>query len=159
MKNLFDIKVDLSSYNICICSRHICFYIKYISVHPLLWMNVMLDFMCMVYAELFKTGSKRTIQNKNVFLRRESNQRPLAFHRVPLTTRLSGLLTTLLVLFLIIFFLSYFSLQQIFSNYFSVISQPILIKFDTFVVIVCDNFMWIRLGVGTWCCPKVYYAL
>ena len=30
--------------------RHICFNIKSISVHPLLWMNVMLDFICMVFA-------------------------------------------------------------------------------------------------------------
>ena len=28
--------------------RYICFNIKSISVHPLLWMNVMLDFICMV---------------------------------------------------------------------------------------------------------------
>ena len=30
--------------------RHICFNIKSISVHPLHWMNVMLDFICMVFA-------------------------------------------------------------------------------------------------------------
>ena len=30
--------------------RHICFNIKSISVHPLLWMSVMLDFICMVFA-------------------------------------------------------------------------------------------------------------
>ena len=30
--------------------RHICFNIKSISVHPLLWMNVMHDFICMVFA-------------------------------------------------------------------------------------------------------------
>ena len=30
--------------------RHFCFNIKSISVHPLLWMNVMLDFICMVFA-------------------------------------------------------------------------------------------------------------
>ena len=29
--------------------RHFCFNIKSISVHPLLWMNVMLDFICMVF--------------------------------------------------------------------------------------------------------------
>ena len=33
-----------------------------------------------------------------------------------------------------IIILSYFSLQQIFSNGFSVISQPILIKFGTLIV-------------------------
>ena len=32
--------------------RHICFNIKSIPVHPLLWMNVMLDFICMVFAEM-----------------------------------------------------------------------------------------------------------
>ena len=74
--------------------RYICFNIKSISVHPLLWMNVMLDFICMVFAELLSTGYKRKIQNDKVCLRRESNQRPLAIQRVPLTTRLSGLLTT-----------------------------------------------------------------
>ena len=30
--------------------RHFCFNIKSISVHLLLWMNVMLDFICMVFA-------------------------------------------------------------------------------------------------------------
>ena len=30
--------------------RHFCFNIKSISVHPLLWMNVMVDFICMVFA-------------------------------------------------------------------------------------------------------------
>ena len=30
--------------------RHFCFNIKSISVDPLLWMNVMLDFICMVFA-------------------------------------------------------------------------------------------------------------
>ena len=74
--------------------RHICLNIKFISVHPLLWMNFMLDFMCMVFAELLSMGYKRKIQNDKVCLRRESNQRHLAFQRVPLTTRLSGLLTT-----------------------------------------------------------------
>ena len=72
--------------------RHICFDIKSISVHQLLWMNVMLDFIYMVLAELLSTGYKRKIQNDNVCRRRESNQRPLAFQRVPLTTQLSGLL-------------------------------------------------------------------
>ena len=32
--------------------RHICFNIKSIPVHPLLWMNVMLDFICMVFTEM-----------------------------------------------------------------------------------------------------------
>ena len=32
--------------------RHICFNIKSIPVHPLLWMNVMLDFIYMVFAEM-----------------------------------------------------------------------------------------------------------
>ena len=35
----------------------------------------MLDFIYMVFAELLSTGSKRKIQNDNVCLRRESNQR------------------------------------------------------------------------------------
>ena len=35
--------------------RHICFNIKSISVHPLLWMNVMLDFICMVFAGMWTT--------------------------------------------------------------------------------------------------------
>ena len=65
------------------------FYIgfKSISVHPLLWMNVILDFICMVFAELLSTGYKRIskIQNYVVCLRRESNQRPLTLQRVPLT--------------------------------------------------------------------------
>ena len=37
--------------------------------------------------------------------------------------------SSLVLLFFLSFFLSYFSLQQIFSNGFSVISQPISIKF------------------------------
>ena len=55
--------------------RHIYFYIKSISVHPLLWMNVMLDFICMIFAELWSTESKSKIQNYDVCLRRDSNQR------------------------------------------------------------------------------------
>ena len=74
--------------------RHICFNIKSIHVHPLLWMNVMLGFICLVFAELLSTGYNRKIQNDNVCPRRESNHRPLAFQRVPLTTRLAGLLKT-----------------------------------------------------------------
>ena len=35
--------------------RHFCFNIKSISVHPLLWMNVMLDFICMVFAGMWTT--------------------------------------------------------------------------------------------------------
>ena len=54
----------------------------------------MLDFIRMVFAELLSTGCKRKIQNDNLCIRRESNQRPLAFQRVALTTRLSGLLKT-----------------------------------------------------------------
>ena len=75
--------------------RHICFNIKSISVHHLLWMNVMLDFICMIFAELWSTESKRKIQNDNVCLHRDSNQRPLALQRDTLTTQLSGQITTL----------------------------------------------------------------
>ena len=39
-------------------------------------------------------NGKRKVQNENMCLRRESNQRPLAFQRVALTTWLSGQLTT-----------------------------------------------------------------
>ena len=35
--------------------RHFCFNIKSISVHPLLWMNVMLDFICMLFAGMRTT--------------------------------------------------------------------------------------------------------
>ena len=35
--------------------RHFCFNIKSFSVHPLLWMNVMLDFICMVFAGMWTT--------------------------------------------------------------------------------------------------------
>ena len=54
----------------------------------------MLDFICMVFAELLSTEYERRIQNDNLCLRRESNQRPLVFQHGLLTTRLSGLLTT-----------------------------------------------------------------
>ena len=37
--------------------RHFCFNIKSFSVHPLLWMNVMLDFICMVFAGMWTTFS------------------------------------------------------------------------------------------------------
>ena len=74
--------------------RHICFNIKSISVNPLLWMNVMLDFICMVFAGMLTMFRQRKFQNDNVCLRRESNPRSLAFQRVPLTTRLSGEIST-----------------------------------------------------------------
>ena len=48
-------------------------------MHPLLWMNVMLDFICMGFTELWGTGSKPKCQNENICLHRESNQRPLAY--------------------------------------------------------------------------------
>ena len=35
--------------------RHFCFNIKSISVHPLLWKNVMLDFICMVFDGMWTT--------------------------------------------------------------------------------------------------------
>ena len=63
-------------------------------MHSLLWMNVMLDLIRMVFAEMWTTFRKGKFQNDNVYLRWESNQRTLAFQRAPLTTRLSGLLTT-----------------------------------------------------------------
>ena len=45
-------------------------YIKSISVHLLLRMNVVLDFICMVFAELQATKRKRKNQNENMCLRR-----------------------------------------------------------------------------------------
>ena len=61
-----------------------------------------------------------------------------------------------LVIFII---LSYFSLQQIFSNDFSVISQPISIKFGMMIVLDETNrlnifFKSIGPGVGTGRGPK-----
>ena len=47
----------------------------------------------MVFRRVVRNG-KRKVQNENMCLRRESNQRPLAFQRVALTTWLSGQLTT-----------------------------------------------------------------
>ena len=70
--------------------RQYFFNTKIISVLPLLWMNVMLDFICMVFIELWATGRKRKIQNENTCLRRESNQWPLPFQRAALTTRHEG---------------------------------------------------------------------
>ena len=52
-------------------------------------MNVMLDFICMGFVELLQTGIKREHKNENIYLHRESNQRPLAFQPNALTTRLS----------------------------------------------------------------------
>ena len=57
-------------------------------------------------------------------------------------------------------FLFYFSLQQIFSNDFSVISQPISIKFGRLIVLDETkepeyNFKSIEPGVGTGRGPKV----
>ena len=62
------------------------------------------------------------------------------------------------------FFLSYFSLQQIFSNDFSVISQPISMKFGMFIVldetknqnkISSQDDQWSGQGVV----PKFYYVV
>ena len=35
-------------------------------MHLLLWMNDMLDLICMGFAELYGTGRDRTIQNENI---------------------------------------------------------------------------------------------
>ena len=69
-----DVVLKLTCHHIT--RRHICVDIKYISVHPSLLMNVMLDLIFMVFVELLSTGYKRKIQNDNVCLRRESNKRP-----------------------------------------------------------------------------------
>ena len=37
-----------------------------ISTHPILWMNAMLDLICMGFVEQWSTGSKQNIQNINV---------------------------------------------------------------------------------------------
>ena len=57
-------------------------------MHTLLWMNVMLNFMFMNFAELWTTVSKRKIQNENIWLHRESNQGPSLSSVAPLTIRL-----------------------------------------------------------------------
>ena len=47
-------------------------------------MNVMFNFICMGFAELWATGSKPKIQNKNIWIHLESNQRLLAFQHAVL---------------------------------------------------------------------------
>ena len=42
----------------------VCIKIKSISMHPLLWMNIMLLSICMVFVELQATGNKRKIKMK-----------------------------------------------------------------------------------------------
>ena len=64
MVNQYRIKLTCHHIN----RRHICLNIKSISVHPLLWMNVMLDFICIVFAELLSKRCKRKIQNDMVCL-------------------------------------------------------------------------------------------
>ena len=54
----------------------------------------MLDFICIVFAELQLTGSERKIQNDNMCFLRESNQRSFAFQWAALTTRPLRQLTT-----------------------------------------------------------------
>ena len=63
-KNTVDKYLKLTCHHIN--RRHICFNIKSISVDPLFWMDVMLDFFCMVFAELLSSGYKRKLQNDNV---------------------------------------------------------------------------------------------
>ena len=65
-----------------------------LSTHYSRWMSCLIDFICMVFAELLSTGYKRKIQTDNVCICRESNQPPLAYPNVALSTRVSGLLTT-----------------------------------------------------------------
>ena len=50
---LLRIKLKLTCHHIN--RRHFCFNIKSISVHPLLWINVMLDFICMVFVGMWTT--------------------------------------------------------------------------------------------------------
>ena len=56
------------------------------------WMPCLISFIY-GFRRAVRNG-KRKVQNENMCLRRESNQRPLAFQRVALTTWLSGQLTT-----------------------------------------------------------------
>ena len=65
---------------------------------------------------------------------------PFVIRILPPFSFIKGLPTTsedlsVFVLFFIFFLLSYFSLQQIFSNDFSVIAQPISMKFGMFIVL------------------------
>ena len=56
LENIFVIKeTELKLTRRHINRRHFCFNIKSISVHPLLWMNVMLDFIWMVFAGMWTT--------------------------------------------------------------------------------------------------------
>ena len=76
------VKADPSTYK----PPPYCLNIKYISLPPLLWMNVLLDFNC--------TGFEERKVSKNICIRSESNQRLLAFHHATQTTRLLWQLTT-----------------------------------------------------------------
>ena len=43
-------------------------------MHLLLWMNAMLDFICLNFAKLWGTGRERKIQHENICLHRDSRQ-------------------------------------------------------------------------------------
>ena len=45
-------------------------------MHILLWMNVMLDFICTGFAELWGMGRERKIQNENICLQLDLNHQP-----------------------------------------------------------------------------------
>ena len=47
-------------------------------MHLLLWMNVMLDFISMIFAELRGMRNQRTNENENICLHRQSNH--MYFH-------------------------------------------------------------------------------
>ena len=47
------------------------------SMHLLLWMNIMLDFICTAFAEVLWMGGQWTNQNENICIHRESNKQPL----------------------------------------------------------------------------------
>ena len=72
------LKADVSSYKLPPFS----FNIKSIFWHPLLWMDVMLDIICMVFAELWATGIKRNIHNENMCFRNRTSD--YLFSSVPL---------------------------------------------------------------------------
>ena len=54
-------------------------YIKYVSLHPLLRITAWFNLYCLHRA--IGNGKQAKVQNENICLQRESNQRPLAFQR------------------------------------------------------------------------------
>ena len=59
-------------------------------MNVLLWMNIVLDFICTGFVEVWETGMGRKIENENQYIQRDSNLRFYGHVKISQCTRSLG---------------------------------------------------------------------